>query len=108
MSCRIRNNSEQQESSVIRRTKKFTEIPGKKKPLKIHYLEHEKHLYPYVNSVEHSVLKLVIFILICFQLLAFFKQTMQNIWYICSVNWYQKMYLQKVAWKEKEIDNVEP
>lgn len=57
--------------------------------------------------MEHSVLKLVIFILNCFQLLAFFKQTMQNIWYTRGVKWYQKMYLQKVAWKEKEIDTVE-
>lgn len=32
---------------------------------------------------------------------------MQNIWNTRGVNQYQKMYLQKVAWKEKEIDTVE-
>lgn len=53
------------------------------------------------------MLKLVIFILNCFQLLAFFKQTTQNIWYTCGTNRYQKMYLQKVAWKEKESDTEE-
>lgn len=44
------------------------------------------------NSVEHSVICILNF----FQILAFFKQTMQNLLYTGGINQYQKMYLQKV------------
>jgi len=49
-------------------------------------------LYPYVNSVEHSAFKVVIFILNCLQLAALFKHATQNMLYTGCVNQFQKTY----------------